>query len=370
MTTPALVPSHRTDALAWSGVADLVGHVPGSLLASPWIARLAGVSFLGALEAAPGCVERSSRLDHSIGAARLALGAAKSMRLAPEPTRLLVTAAFLHDIGHWPFSHSAEAGFDAALGADHHALSRWILLGGGPIPRSRSLAPILEDAGLDPQSVLALIEGEVTALDDDARALLAPLLSAALNVDTLEGISRAARAFGVRGVRLPASVFTRRGERLTIPAEAVPAIDRFWRLKDRVYRDVINSAPHAAFELRFASDVGRRLDPSLLSELDTLDDAALRSRRRAVEGRDSLPAPKASDRAARYVAAADPSSCPTRWLRRYRVNHEVRPGAQGLGAEDWSRRWTSKRERWFLVGAARSLQLLLPCLQETEGAEL
>ena len=363
MTTPLSLP--RRNALEWSAMAELVGHVPGALLASPWIARLSGVSFLGALAAAPSCVEQSSRLDHCIGVARLALSAARSLRLDAGRTRLLVTAAFLHDVGHWPFSHSAEAGFDAAFGADHHEFSRWLLLGGGPVERARSLAAALEDADLDPPHVLALIEGRVDALEDDAD--LAPLLTGSINLDTLEGIPRAARAFGLRGVRLPERLFERRGTRIVVPTEAIAALDRFWHLKERVYRNVINSAPHAAFELRFASAVGRQLDASLLSELATLDDDTLRSRLPDLR---TFAPPQPSDAAARYEAAADPSTAPTRWLRRYQLNADVRAGAHGLASEDWSRRWTSKRQRWFLVGADPALQLLLPSLFESEGAEL
>ena len=100
---------------AWA--AALEGVVPDRVLFSPWLRRLARISFLGALDHAPGCTQRPSRLDHSAGVAALALSAGRAAGLATGDLRLLTTAALLHDIGHFPLSHTAESAFRARLGA-------------------------------------------------------------------------------------------------------------------------------------------------------------------------------------------------------------------------------------------------------------
>lgn len=331
--------------------------MPDRVLFSPWMKRLARISFLGALDHAPGCRKRPSRLDHSAGAATLALQHGRAMKLDAASLRLLATAALLHDVGHFPLSHTAEPAFRALLGADHHDVSRFIILGGGPVTRDASLAPALEGGGVDPERAWALIDGT----DDSA---LAPLLSGAINLDTLDGIPRAAGAFGLRAPRLPARLFALRDGRLVVRREALAALDRFWRLKDRVYREVINAPAHAALELRLSALVGRGVSRDALGGIATLDDAALMTLLRLD---DAALAPDEAERASRFVASADPRLAPVRVLREYEVDERVAATSDGLPVEDWPRRWRTGKHRWFLVTQSASVQMLLPGCWETEG---
>ncbi|MFZ5827550.1 MAG: HD domain-containing protein [Bacillota bacterium] len=82
-----------------------------------------------------------TRFTHTIGVFTLAV------HFCPEDW-LLRLAALLHDVGHLPFSHSAERG----LGADHHELTVRVLEESG-------LNAILRKHGFDPAAVLAVIEG-------------------------------------------------------------------------------------------------------------------------------------------------------------------------------------------------------------------
>lgn len=82
-----------------------------------------------------------SRFMHTVGVLTLVF----HFRAEDYPLRL---AALLHDVGHLPFSHSAER----ALGLDHHLLTRQVLAEAG-------LNQILSDHGFEPDVILGLMEG-------------------------------------------------------------------------------------------------------------------------------------------------------------------------------------------------------------------
>jgi HD superfamily phosphohydrolase len=341
-----------------SPVAALEGVVPDRVLFSPWLRRLGRISFLGALDRAPGCRARPTRLDHVLGAAALALAAGRALALEDDALRLLSTAALLHDVGHFPLSHTAEPAFKARFGLDHHDLTKCIVLGGGPIEPSESLSSALRAGGVDPRRAWSVIDGDGSTES--------ALLLGAVNVDTLDGIPRAARAFGKAGLAMR-RVFGGVDGRLFVRRDAVAAVDRFWSLKNRVYRDVINAPAHAALELRLSSLVGARVTDAALQDLLAFDDAALL----AMLGLDESDlAPDADELASEYVAAAPGAGvAPVRVLRSYEVDDRVAPpaGAPGLFLEDWPRRWRTSKHRWHLITSSRSAQLLLPGCWEVEG---
>ncbi len=83
-----------------------------------------------------------TRFTHTVGVFTLVV------HFRPEDW-LLRLAALLHDVGHLPFSHSAERG----LGVSHHDLAVQVLEESG-------LNQILRKHGFDPATVLGLIEGD------------------------------------------------------------------------------------------------------------------------------------------------------------------------------------------------------------------
>jgi len=118
-----------------------------------------------------------SRLQHTLGVFSLIA------HFCPE-NDLLRAAALLHDVGHAPFSHALEP----LDGVDHH---RWTV----DRTFSSPIADILIQHNLNPQAVLACINGESTNLlhnDDDI-----------LHADHLDSWVRSAQVGGILPLPVP-----------------------------------------------------------------------------------------------------------------------------------------------------------------------
>ncbi len=326
------------------------------LLASPWLARLARVSFLGTLDLHPHSREASTRLDHSLGVAALGLQVGAELGLTVADMRLLVAACLLHDIGHYPLSHAAEPGFARVLGVAHHGVSEWIVRGNGAIPAAQSLRPALERAGLDPELLWAVIVGEAAP----PYAALSSLLLAPINLDTLDGIRRTARSFGRRGLRLPPALFARDGDELMLEPAAIPALDRFWALKDRMYGEVINLPSNIVCEAELSRVVAERFDRAVFGRFAGFDDAALGALAATAARAAGLLA-GADDRfhfAGRRVSGEDLP----RVRKRYFVDRRVEPGAAGLPRAEWALRYRHGRQLVYVTQQHAGTQLPLPGL--------
>ncbi len=140
-----------------------------------------------------------TRYEHSLGAYYLMLRALRALLqrgsaggldvVAPESIRAVLVATLLHDIGHYPFSHTIEE-----LGAPiilHEKVGRAII-------EKSEVATILErDYQLVPERVADLFDPpKHRALHPDDE-LLSSLLSGALDVDKLDYLPRDARACNV-----------------------------------------------------------------------------------------------------------------------------------------------------------------------------
>ena len=105
--------------------------------------------------------------------------------LCQKRRRLLLAAALLHDVGHGPLSHTLEPVFAETFDVDHHSMTRRIVR--GETCHGRAVYASLRDANLDPEDVLAMIDGHHNGPD-------AFLFASSINLDTLDGIVRS-RAF-------------------------------------------------------------------------------------------------------------------------------------------------------------------------------
>ncbi len=144
------------------------------LLDAPQVQRLASVRQLGlAYLVWPGA--NHTRLEHVVGVAYTARRIAEQVQADAGETRLVEAAGLLHDVGHWPFSHTLESLIHERFGVDHQDISRALILEEGKFKwgRGRSLRAIIEDAGLDPVDVADLVAtppgpGSLASLHDFA----------------------------------------------------------------------------------------------------------------------------------------------------------------------------------------------------------
>lgn len=98
-----------------------------------------------------------SRYTHSVGVGLSARRLGEALSLSREDIAVLQAAAFLHDIGHAPFSHAVEA----ALGVHHESISQRVLRGEdyGAIDASTVLET-LREFDIDPEAVADTLAGK------------------------------------------------------------------------------------------------------------------------------------------------------------------------------------------------------------------
>ena len=140
-----------------------------------------------------------TRYEHSLGCYYLAVRALRSLLqrgddgglygVSISSVQTLVVASLLHDIGHYPFSHTIEElGYPIIT---HEKVGRAII-------ERTEIATILErDYGLSPERVADFIDPPRTKPLPPDDELLRSLLSGALDLDKLDYLPRDARACNV-----------------------------------------------------------------------------------------------------------------------------------------------------------------------------
>jgi len=156
--------------------------------------RLASVRQLGLVSLVyPGAVH--SRLEHSLGVYRLALDFLSCLQgdkrftqqIDTDDAAAFLLAAFVHDVGHWPYCHPIE---DMGLAGipRHENLVADVLAGS-------EMSPLLQaDWGLSVDRLSALIVGTAT---DPAGRIIHSLLSGPIDVDKMDYLSRDSLHAGV-----------------------------------------------------------------------------------------------------------------------------------------------------------------------------
>jgi uncharacterized protein len=156
--------------------------------------RLAHISQLGLVRLIYPAANHT-RLEHSLGVFlaaieyldRLAADERFAAAISPKDAELLLAAALLHDIGHWPFGHPIE---DLGLAQlpEHEELALRDL-------QSDEVATVLrDDWQLDPRDVANLVAGNVHT---SAQRILGSILSGPIDVDKIDYLMRDSLHAGV-----------------------------------------------------------------------------------------------------------------------------------------------------------------------------
>lgn len=136
-----------------------------------------------------------TRFEHSLGVYRNALIYLKqlsadprfSAAIQPENAEVLIVAALLHDLGHWPFCHPIE---DIRLPGvpSHELFANSFLLEG-------EIADLLRDEwNIQPREVTQLLSGKPV---DRRQKILASLISGPIDIDKMDYLSRDSLHAGV-----------------------------------------------------------------------------------------------------------------------------------------------------------------------------
>ncbi len=163
------------------------------LVALPEFQKLAGIKQLGpAYLVYPGATH--TRLNHSLGvfhtAKRIIRRIAVDERLPDlslEGIKAFLAAALLHDLGHFPYTHSFK---DLPL-VDHEVLTGRIILNDG------FRRVLKEKVGVEPETVAAIVDESLPVSDKDEITFFRRILSGVLDPDKLDYLNRDAFFCGV-----------------------------------------------------------------------------------------------------------------------------------------------------------------------------
>ena len=200
--------------------------------------------------------------------------------LTPDDVATFLVAALLHDVGHYPFSHTIEEipDDDPVLAG---RLPRHEERGAAIIRENPEIRQILTDLwGVDPARVCQVIREE-PAPGDAATARLANLLAGPINPDRLDYLARDSEHIGVpygRGIDyqrlLDAVCWTPDGMGVGVTPKGISAVETLIFASYIMYRDVYwhHTGRIAAAMLRRALTEALRAGAFAIDDFIDLDD--------------------------------------------------------------------------------------------------
>jgi HD superfamily phosphohydrolase len=210
-----------------------------ALAASPAFRKIGGVKQLGVAHLVyPGATH--TRLAHSLGVFYLAKRIVRGLLASPrapevslEGVRAFLCASLLHDIGHFPFTHSLK---ELPL-QSHETLTARLIL-------EAPLASLIsEKLMVEPWVCAAIVDGDMDAQGRDEIVFFRRILSGVLDPDKLDYLNRDAYYCGVPyGIQDTDFVIDRihphpeRG--IAIDASGLPAVENVLFSKYLMYRTV------------------------------------------------------------------------------------------------------------------------------------
>jgi uncharacterized protein len=206
------------------------------LLRSAPFVRLSRIRQLGPTHFTyPGATH--SRYGHSLGVLHVARAMLRAIIarecpdiFSPEGLMSFLVASLLHDLGHFPYTHSLK---ELPL-AEHEALT-------GDIVAADPFRGLVGKTGADPDRVAAIVDGERPC--DGETTVYRNILSGVLDPDKLDYLNRDAYYCGVPyGTQDLDFVLSRialdPGRGLSIDAKGVPSIEHLLFSKYMMYRSV------------------------------------------------------------------------------------------------------------------------------------
>ena len=240
--------------------------IAGPLLECEAFKRLRLTTFLGVLSPKFDGLVRApvtftgtpdgSRRDHSIGVAALLLDICDSLSLSQESCRYAVAWGLIHDIATWPLSHTGEAAFTEILGVDARTLRMQMIEGSKKLPSSLRLNKALSAVGIDKNVLISLLDSKKPAQQKNLQKIWS-IIHSPITPDTLEGIWRTGRVFGV-DVPNPPIVASAIDNSLLGPVilktKSRPIL-LFWRCKAEIYGKIINCKKIITWESRWSFSI-------------------------------------------------------------------------------------------------------------------
>ncbi|GCE19786.1 HD domain-containing protein [Dictyobacter kobayashii] len=352
-----LLPDEQPEGTVRDSLYDLIPLGPRELKlinSAPFL-RLQQVKQLGFVYRVwPGATH--SRYEHSLGCYHLAVRALRSLLMrgasggldgiAISSIQTLVVAALLHDIGHYPFSHTIEdLGFPII---NHEKVGRSII-------EKSEVATILErDYRLSPERVADFIDPPKSKSLPPDDELLSHLLSGALDIDKLDYLPRDARACnvpygGVDVSRLLSALRIQRdlhGERcLVVTHKGISPLHSLLHARQEMFDNIYWHHTSRAFQAMLVRAVFDALSVQAISgeQLVGLTDAALLT----------LLASNEMPESSRMLAAD------LEMRRPYKVVLEISPAAGSLFRRLEALFWDAQRRRTIEQKIAAELSTML-----------
>lgn len=181
-----------------------------------------------------------TRLNHSLGVFHLAkrilralAGSESCTELSVEGVRAFLAAALLHDLGHFPFTHSLK---ELPL-RDHESLTAEIIL-------SHPFSDVIRDhAHADPYMTAAIVDQDLDDRGDPETVFYRNILSGVLDPDKLDYLNRDAYfcgvSYGIQDIDFIINRILPHPQRgLALEAGGLPAIENILFSKYLMYRSV------------------------------------------------------------------------------------------------------------------------------------
>lgn len=208
-----------------------------------------------------------TRFEHSLGVYYLASQFANQLDLSQQQTKTLKAAGLLHDIGHGPFSHSAEAILDNQT---HEDLSIQKISKG-------EIAKLIKQAGISPKQVAKTIKGE---------NFLGNIIASDIDVDRMDYLMRDSHYSGVAHGSIDSETIIRsakiKNNQLVFSDKYLPALEGLLVARHLMYPTLYCNQKIRAGEAMLERAIEKLVDTDQIEKMEIMrmDDHQLKHKLR------------------------------------------------------------------------------------------